>query len=288
MTDKIVTSDNSVDRMANLSPVKQALFELRETRARLAALEQAQTEPVAVIGLSCRFPGGADNASAFWQLLRNGVDAITEIPADRWEIDRYYDRDPLASGKMSTRWGGFLSGIDQFAPDFFGISPREAISMDPQQRLLLEVGWEALEDAGQAPDRLEGSRTGVFVGISSFDYAQFLLNRNQAEIDAYLAQGISHSAAAGRLAYFFGLQGPTLSVDTACSSSLVAVHLGVQSLRQEECQMALVGGVNVILLPELLISFSKSQLMAADGRSAKPSMPGPMALFGLKGVACSS
>lgn len=249
-----------------LSPVKRALLELREMRAELEALKRAQSDPIAIVGMGMRFPGNVKNHRQLWDLLVNGVDAIDEVPRERWDIDEYFDADSMAPGKMSTRWGGFIEGVDRFDPAFFGISPREAMSLDPQHRLLLEVSWEALEDAGHASATLEGSETGVFVGISTFDYGQQLLAGDLETIDSYLAQGITHSAASGRIAYTLGLEGPAISLDTACSSSLVAVHLAVNSLRRGECRMALAGGVNVILLPELLIGFSKAQMMGADGR----------------------
>jgi acyl transferase domain-containing protein/SAM-dependent methyltransferase len=251
---------------AEASPVKRALLELREMKAKLDAHEQAKSEPIAIVGIGCRFPGGANTPDQFWQLLSGGVDAIREVPADRWDVDAYYDADPAAPGKMSTRWGGFIDDVADFDPAFFGISPREAMAMDPQQRLLLEVGWEALENAGQAPDKLSGTLGGVYVGISSLDYAHLAMGVPDEALDSYLAQGIAHSAASGRVAYVLGLQGPALSVDTACSSSLMAIHLAMQSLRRGECRLALAGGVNAILLPTFLIGFSKSQMMAADGR----------------------
>ena len=203
----------------------------------------------------------------FWQLLRDGVDAVTEVPANRWDIEALYDPDPDAPGKMSTRWGSFLEDVEKFDADFFGISPREAVTMDPQQRLLMVTAWEALENAGESPERLMGSSTGVFVGISSSDYWQLQIQRCATEdIDAYFATGTIHSVASGRLSYFLGLQGPSIALDTACSSSLVAVHLACQSLRAGECHLALAGGVNLILAPELVINFSKARMMAADGR----------------------
>jgi acyl transferase domain-containing protein/SAM-dependent methyltransferase len=249
-----------------LSPVKRALLEVRDLRSRLRAAEEAGREPVAIVGMGCRFPGGANGPEALWQLLLDGVDAIREVPADRWDHESYYDPDALAPGKIATRWGGFIDGVDQFDPQHFSISPREAMAMDPQQRLLLEVSWEALEHAGYAPDALSGSSTGVFAGISSLDYAHLALSAPEGELDSYLAQGIAHSAASGRIAYTLGLQGPAMSVDSACSSSLYALHLAVQSLRRNECRMALVGGVNVVLTPTMLIGFSRAQMMAADGR----------------------
>lgn len=226
------------------------------------AASQLKNEPIAVVGIGCRFPG-ADSPEAFRELLRNGRDAICEVPADRWDVDAFYVPDPPSPGKLSTRWGGFLSGIDRFDPQFFGISPREAASMDPQQRLLMEVAWEALESAGQAPDKLAGSDAGVFVGVSSNDYSHLL---DPERIDAYSGTGNAHSITANRLSYLLDLRGPSVAVDTACSSSLVAVHLACQSLRDGESDLALAGGVNVMLYPELTVAFSQARMMAADGR----------------------
>lgn len=213
-------------------------------------------EPIAIIGIGCRFPG-ADGPSSFWRLLCDGVDAITEIPPDRW--------NPDSPATATTRWGGFLDQVDQFDPQFFRISPREAARMDPQQRLLLEVAWEALEDAGQAPDRLAGSRTGVFVGISTNDYGSLQLGRPET-VDAYTSTGNALSIAANRVSYVYDFRGPSMAIDTACSSSLVAVHLACRSLREGECTLAVAGGTNVILSPALGVNFSKAGLMAADGR----------------------
>jgi myxalamid-type polyketide synthase MxaC len=227
----------------------------------------ASTEPIAIVGLGCRFPGGADSPDAFWRLLRDGVDAISEVPADRWDVDAYHDPDPEGSGKMASRYGAFLDAVDQFDAAFFGIAPREAMAMDPQQRLLLEVAWEALERAGVAPGSLAGSLTGVFVGLSTTDYAQLQMAAGQADdIDIYFGTGSAVSVAAGRLSYVLGLQGPSMAIDTACSSALVAVHLACQSLRAGESDLALAGGVNVMLSPEASITFSRARMLAADGR----------------------
>ncbi len=252
---------------AALSPVKQAVLEIRRLRGRLEEAERVFTEPVAIVGLGCRFPGGASNPGAFWRLLRDGGDAVTEIPRDRWDVDAYYDADPDATGRIYVRHGAFLDRVDGFDAAFFGISPREAASMDPQQRLLLEVAWEALEHAGLSPDRLAGSATGVFVGLSSSDYAQMQAQTMRADgADAYFATGTVHGVAAGRLSYLLGLRGPAISLDTACSSSLVAVHLACQSLRLGECRTALAGGVNVILWPELMMNFCRARMMSPTGR----------------------
>jgi acyl transferase domain-containing protein/SAM-dependent methyltransferase/acyl carrier protein len=250
-----------------LSPTKQALLTIQKMQARIDALERTRNEPLAVIGLGCRFPGGADSPDAFWRLLRDGQDAIVEVPADRWDIDAYYDADPDVPGKTYTRRGGFLGSVDGFDPQFFGISPREAAQLDPQQRLLLEVCWETLEHANLVPEQLLGSFTGVFVGITSPEYAGLTLwSADEAHIDAYSGTGGSLSVAAGRLSYVLGLTGPCMSLDTACSSSLVSVHLACQSLRLGECDLALAGGVNLMLGPELHINFSKARMLAPDGR----------------------
>ena len=227
----------------------------------------ASAEPIAIIGAGCRFPGGVTSPAEFWDLLHDGVDAISEVPADRWDIDAYYDPDPKAPGKMVTRSGGFVTGVDRFDPQFFGIAPREASGMDPQQRLLLEVCWEALEHAAEPADKLHGSNTGVFVGISTNEYVQLQMRRSDAaDLDAHVGTGGAVSVAAGRLSYTLGLQGPAMAVDTACSSSLVAVHLACQSLRQRECDMALAGGVNLILAPEGNVILSRARMLSPEGR----------------------
>jgi acyl transferase domain-containing protein len=213
-------------------------------------------EPIALIGMGCRFPRAGD-PEAFWRLLRDGVDAVTEVPADRW--------DAAAAGTAASRWGGFLEGVDRFDAGFFGISPREAERMDPQQRLVLEVVWEALEDAGIVPGALAGSRTGVFLGISSSDYHR-LVYGDIGRVNAYNGTGTALSIAANRVSYQLDLRGPSLAVDTACSSSLVAVHLACQSLRHHETDLCLTGGVNLILTPETTLTFSQAGMLAADGR----------------------
>ena len=249
-----------------LSLTKRALHALQVTRSRLEALEQAQKEPIAIIGMGCRFPGEIENPNAFWQMLANGKDLITEGPRWRWDIDCYYDPDYDAPGKIVTRQGAFLDRVQEFDPQFFGIAPREAHSMDPQQRLLLEVCWEALEHAYIVPSTLVGSRTGVFIGICNQDYSALLMSRDHTAIDAYMTTGMAHSVAAGRLSYTFGFQGPCLALDTACSSSLVAVHLACQSLRNRESDVAITGGVNLVLCPETSVNFSKNRMLAPDGR----------------------
>jgi malonyl CoA-acyl carrier protein transacylase len=247
------------------SLMQNALIKLEEMQSKLNVLERAKTEPIAIIGIGCRFPGGADNPDSFWELLRNGVDTITEVPANRWDIDAYYDSDPNAPRKMYTRYGSFLEQVDKFDPQFFGIAPREAVFMDPQQRLLLEVTWEALENAKLPPVQLLGSKTGVFVGVMNQDY--FLLSTSTSQaLDMYTGTGNSVSFAAGRLSYIFGFEGPSLAVDTACSSSLLTVHLACQSLRMRECNLAVAGGANVILSPISTILECRAQMLSPDGR----------------------
>ncbi len=257
----------------DLSATKQALLAIKTLQAKLKALESAHEkllyEPIAVVGMSCRLPGKADSPESFWQLLQRKGDAIAPTPKDRWPIEKYYDADAAAPGKMVSAEGGFIPHLYDFDAAFFRISPREAVSLDPQQRLALELGWEALEHAAIAPDSLAegtGKSTGEFLGISSIDHWQQVLAQPTDSIDAYLATGNTHSVAAGRLSYLLGVNGPSLAIDTACSSSLVAVHLACQSLRQQACDAALAGGVNRILTPAASINFSKANMLAADGR----------------------
>lgn len=246
--------------------LRRALTSLQDMRRRLEATERDRHEPIAIIGMGCRLPGAA-NPDAFWDLLRNGVDAVTETPLDRWSVARLYDPDPRAPGRVATRWGGFLADIDQFDAAFFGISPREAAQMDPQQRLLLEVAWEALEDGGQAISALAGSLTGVFVGVHSHSSDYYAMQAaDPTVLDNYSGTGTSHSVLGGRLSYLLDLHGPSLAIDTACSSSLVAVHLAVQSLRRGECSMAIAAGVNSILDPAFTMVASRMQMMSATGR----------------------
>jgi len=238
--------------------------DVSESVTRAGQDREAKNEPIAIIGIGCRFPG-ANDPTAFWQLLRDGIDAIREVPADRFDQHAFYDPDPATPGKMNTRWGGFLGQVDQFDPNFFGISPREASRMDPQQRLLLEVTWEALQDAGAVPERLIGTQVGVFIGIATNDYGRLQWN-DLERIDAYAGTGNALSIAANRISYLFDFRGPSLAIDTACSSSLVAVHLACCSLRNGESTLALAGGVNLILSPAIAINFTKAGAMAPDGR----------------------
>ncbi len=224
-------------------------------------------ENIAIIGLGCRFPK-AETPEAYWDLISNGIDAITEVPVDRWNVDEFYAPQPATPGKMNTRWGGFLSQVDGFDPLFFNISPREAERIDPQQRLFLEVAWEALEQAGLDTHKLAGTQTGVFVGMSSVNYDQFLFKNvsDLTQISAYDGLGTTMSVSANRLSYLLDLKGPSLAVETACSSSLVALHLASQSLRTGETKLCIVGGVNLILSTEINIILSQAQMLSPEGR----------------------
>ncbi|MEM6330334.1 MAG: beta-ketoacyl synthase N-terminal-like domain-containing protein, partial [Planctomycetota bacterium] len=265
-------------RLAKLSPAQRALLEKRMRQADKPAAGAAPgtgvaesrppaAEPIAVVGMACRLPG-APTLDDYWRVIRTGACAITETPADRWDNDALHD--PRGGpGRVTTRWGGFLQDIDRFDPAFFGVTPREANRMDPQQRLLLEVAWEALEHAGRPADGLAGSRTGVYVGIGSNDYAKAPLYGGVdyfASIDGYMGTGNALSIAANRLSYLFDLRGPSLAVDTACSSSSVAIYLAVEALRRGECDGALAAGVNAILTPETTIAFSNAQMLSPRGR----------------------
>jgi acyl transferase domain-containing protein/acyl carrier protein len=221
-------------------------------------------KPTAIVGIGCRVPG-ANGPERLWELLEAGVDAVREVPADRWDVDALYDADPAAPGKMNTRWGGFLEGIDRFDAEFFGIAPREAARMDPQQRLILEVAWEALADGGIAASGLAGSRTGVFVGVSTYDHGAVLASAPGVR-ETYDGTGSALSIVANRISYLLDLHGPSLAVDTACSSSLVAMHLACRAIEAGEADLALVGGTNIITSPAIGIGFSKGGLMAPDGR----------------------
>ena len=243
--------------------LKAALERLAQLEKRQQAADAAGREPIAVIGAACRFPGGADSPDAYWQMLLDGVDAVGPIPRDRWDADAMYALDDEAFGTIATRSGAFLTDIDRFDARFFDILPREAIAMDPQQRLLLEVAWETLESAGHPPARTHGRAVGVFVGIASNNYAELTSGRID---DAYAGLGTTFSASAGRISYALGLDGPCLAVDAACASSLATVHLACQALRNNECDLALAGGVNTILTPSGHRFLSRSKVLSRDGR----------------------
>jgi len=229
-----------------------------------------EREPLAIVGIGCRLPGGVDSPDAFWDLLREGLDAITEVPRDRWDLERHFHPDPQHPLTQHVRRGGFVEGIDQFDAAFFGISPREAVCMDPQQRLLLEVAWRALEDAGTPPDQLRGQPVGVFIGISSSDYSSLLWATPERlatpDNEPFVLPGNTGCIAANRLSYFFDFKGPSFTVDTACSSSLVAVHLACESLWRGESSLAVAGGVQALIHPGIQMSFCKAGLLAPDGR----------------------
>jgi myxalamid-type polyketide synthase MxaE and MxaD len=258
---------NNLETGQQVVSSQQVLQTIKEMRTRLEAVNKEKTEPIAIIGLGCRFPGNANDPDSFWNLLHKGIDAVTEVPPGRWDVDAYYDPNPDTPGKTYTKQGGFIQQVDQFDPLFFGISPREAASLDPQQRLLLEVTWEALENAGQTPTKLRNSQTGVYVGICTDDYAQRNMSmENISLMDAHFGTGNARSMAVGRISHFLGLQGPNIQLDTACSSSLLAVHLACQSLRSQESNLALAGGVNLILWPLSTIGRCKLKALAPDGR----------------------
>ena len=259
-------STDSPDRRAIIT---DALRKIDDLTARLEIAEKADTEPIAVLGMACRFPGGVNNPDQFWELLRGGASGIVRVPPRRWDADAFFTEDHTVPGTICNREGGFLTDWqpEEFDAEFFAISPREAAAMDPQQRLLLEVAWEALEDAGVAPHTIRGGQTSVFVGLTAYDYMVSLAGRLRPEdLDAYIPTGNSANFAAGRLSYFLGVRGPAMVVDSACSSSLVAIHLACQSLRRRESDMALVGGTNLLLDPGPSIACSRWGMLSPDGR----------------------
>lgn len=247
--------------------LKSAINALQDSRARVNELENDRYQPVAVIGMACSLPGGIESPSDFWRSLYNQDELIGPVPQTRWSTDQYYDRVPQSPGKMVTTEGGFVKNIEMFDAAFFGISPREALSMDPQQRLILKCSWRALEYAGITAHSIKGTDTGVFVGVSNSDYAHTMMKHGEStDVDAYYASGNALNVIAGRLSYFLDIHGPCMAIDTACSSSFMALHNAIQSLRKQECRLAIASGVNVIISPEGNIALSQASMLSPDGR----------------------
>lgn len=261
--DKII--EKKVEKVDNRAILAKALMELKRLQARVKELEaEPSIGPIAVIGMACRFPGGVTTPEALWDYLRSGNNAVQEVPATRWDLDAYYDPIPGKAGKMYTRHGYFIDEIVGFDREFFNIGPAEAEAMDPQHRLLLETTWEALEYAGLSPVELRGSNTGVFIGAMNSDYSHYSVQSPDA-ISMYTAITNGNGIAAGRLAHNFGFQGPTLAIDTLCSSSLVSVHLAMRSLQNKECELAVAGGINLLVTPSMFVATCAANMLSTDG-----------------------
>ncbi len=256
-------SDHSA-RFENMTPLQRAVYALKETQARLARIEQRESEPIAIIGMACRLPGGITTLDGYWNLLVNQQSAIEEVPSDRWDIDAFYDVDPTVPGKMNTRRGGFIHDVGLFDNQFFGISEREALMIDPQQRLLLELAWEALEDAGSQAKSLRGTATGVFIGIGIAEYIGKIIGDSTAG-NPYASLGNALAGAANRISYAFDWHGPSYAIDTACSSSLVAMQQACSSIHAGECSAAIVGGVNLTLNPLTTVNLTKAGVCSPHG-----------------------